>query len=255
MCRKIIQATAPRQFTFHARNPARTVELGGASAVFAPCGGPPFVHDLDEGRRYATLEDSRNLERLAQSLGALHTAGGGICEPMDVAIPERHLHQIYDQFVLTDKPISGSVNAHERAVDTVNMAKIVFGDDFVENNACIYAGLNTNSPLVFDVTMMEALKVYARHNQPVLVSPYILSGAMGPVTIAGGLAQQLAEALGGLVLTQLVRPGSPCVIGTFIGTVSMSRPSIERRFSANTWRCHRRLLSCVRVIRSFSSRR
>ncbi len=221
MCRRIIQATAPRQFTFHARNPARTVEFGGVNAIFAPSGGSPFVHDLDNGRRYASLEDLRNFERLCQMLPAIHQAGCGVCEPMDIAIPERHLHEVYEQLVLTDKPIGGAVNAHERAVDTINMAKIVFGDDFVENNACIYAGLNTNSPLVFDTTMMEALKVYSRHNQPVLVSPYILSGAMGPVTVAGALAQLLAEALGGLVLTQLVRPGAPCVIGTFIGTVSM----------------------------------
>jgi trimethylamine---corrinoid protein Co-methyltransferase len=221
MCRKIIQATAPSQFTYHARNPERTVEFGGRNAIFTPCGGPPFVHDLDKGRRYASLEDLRNFEKLSQSLAAMQTAGGGVCEPMDVPIPERHLHEIYDQLVLTDKPISGAVNAGERALDTINMAKIVMGEEFVENNACIYAGLNTNSPLVFDTTMMEALKVYAHHNQPVLVSPYILAGAMGPVTIAGALAQLLAEALGGLVLTQLIRPGSPCVIGTFIGTVSM----------------------------------
>lgn len=225
MCRKIIQATAPREFIYHARNPARSARFGGSAAIFAPCGGPPFVHDLDRGRRYATLEDSRNFERLAQSLDCLHTAGGGVCEPMDIEIPERHLHEVYEQFILTDKLAGGAVNAAERAVDSINMAKIVFGDAFVEENAVLYCGLNTNSPLVFDDTMMAALEIYAAHNQPVLVSPYILSGAMGPVTIAGGLAQQLAESLGGLVLTQLVKPGSPCVIGTFIGTVSMQSGS------------------------------
>jgi trimethylamine--corrinoid protein Co-methyltransferase len=225
MCRKIIQATAPREFTFHARNPSRSAHFGGRSAIFAPCGGPPFAHDLDRGRRYATLEDCRNFEKLSQSLDAIGSAGGGICEPMDIDIPERHLHEMYEQFILTDKLVSGAVNARERAVDSVNMAKIVFGDGFVEENAVLYCGLNTNSPLVFDDTMMAALEVYAGHNQPVLVSPYILSGAMGPVTIAGGLAQQLAESLGGLVLTQLVRPGCPCVIGTFIGTVAMQSGS------------------------------
>jgi trimethylamine---corrinoid protein Co-methyltransferase len=225
MCRRIIQATAPREFTYHARNPARSAHFGGASAIFAPCMGAPFVHDLDEGRRYATLADTQNLRKIAHSLETLHTAGAHIAEATDIPIPERHLHDVHDQFVLSDKPIGGAVNAPERALDTVNMAKIAFGEDFLENNACIYAGLNTNSPLVFDVTMMGALKVYARHNQPVLVSPYILSGAMGPVTVAGCLAQQLAEALGGLVLTQLIRPGAPCVIGTFIGTVSMQSGS------------------------------
>ncbi len=221
MCRKIIQATAPRDFTYHARNPERSLHVGGISAVFAPAAGAPYVHDLDRGRHNGSLEDFRNLNRLIQSLTALHTAGGHVCELLDVPVDERHLHLTYEQFRLTDKAIYGSVNAPERAVDTINMAKIVFGEKFVEENCCIYAGLNTNSPLVFDVTMMAALKEYSRHNQAVLVSPYVLAGAMGPATVAGALAQQLAEAMGGLVLTQLVRPGSPCVMGTFIGTVSM----------------------------------
>jgi trimethylamine--corrinoid protein Co-methyltransferase len=221
MCRKIIQATAPREFRYHARNPERTVHIGGRSAVFAPPAGSPFVHDLDGGRRYGSQADFENLNRLVQSLPPLHTAGGHACELLDVPVAERHLHMIYSQFRLTDKAIYGSVSAQERALDTINMTKIVFGDAFVDSNCCIYAGLNTNSPLVFDVTMMAALKEYTRHNQAVLVSPYILAGAMGPVSTAGCLAQLLAEAMGGLVLTQLIRPGSPCVIGTFIGAVSM----------------------------------
>jgi len=221
MCRTIIQATAPRDFTWHARNPKRSLHFGGESAIFAPAAGSPFVHDLDRGRRYGSLEDYRNFQRIIQSLNALHRSGGHVCEIVDVSVPERHLHDVYEQFRLTDKAISGSVTAQERAVDTLNMAKIVFGDAFVEENCCIFAGLNTNSPLVFDVTMMAALKEYSRHNQAVLVSPYMLAGAMGPVSVAGSLSQLLAEAMGGLVLTQLVRPGSPCVIGTFVGTVSM----------------------------------
>lgn len=221
MCRKIIQATAPSDFTYHARNPRRSLHFGGKSAIFAPGAGSPFVHDIDAGRRYGSLEDFDRLNKLIQSLSALHTAGGDVCEPLDIPVAQRHLHMIYSQFRHTDKAIYGSVTAPERALDTINMAKIVFGEEFVENNCCIYAGLNTNSPLVFDVTMMGALKEYSRHNQAVLVSPFILAGAMGPVTIAGSLAQLLAEAMGGLVLTQLIRPGSPCVMGTFIGTVSM----------------------------------
>ncbi|MGE0212115.1 MAG: trimethylamine methyltransferase family protein [Parvibaculaceae bacterium] len=221
MCRKIIQATAPREFTFHARNPARSLHFGGASAIFSPAGGSPFVHDMDRGRRYGTLKDFRNLNRIIQSLDALHTAGGHVCEPLDIPVPQRHLHMLYAQLRLTDKAIFGSVTAPERARDTLRMAGIVFGEKFLAENCCIYAGLNTNSPLVFDVTMMGALKEYSRHNQAVLVSPYILAGAMGPVSVAGCLSQLLAEAMGGLVLTQLIRPGAPCVMGTFIGTVSM----------------------------------
>jgi len=221
LARALVQATAPREFSQHARNPANNVHIGGSSVVFSPCGGPPFVHDLDKGRRYATTEDSHNLMKLAQMLPCLHVAGGGICELMDVPIPERHLHGVYSQFRYSDKPIKGSVRSGTAAQDAIAMTKIVFGEDFLETHNCLYAGLNTNSPLVFDVTMMAAGKVYARANQAVLVSPYILAGAMGPVGLAGELAQQLAEAMAGLALIQLFRPGAPCAMGTFIGTISM----------------------------------
>ena len=220
MCREIIRATAPRDFIQHARNPANSVHIGGASAVFSTVGGPPFVHDIDLGRCYATTDDHLNLLKIGHMLPTLH-ATGGPCELMDVPIPERHLHGIYYQFRYSDKPIHGSVRSTTAAMDTLAMARIVFGDDFLEDNVCIYAGVNTNSPLVFDVTMMAAVKAYARANQAVLVSPYILAGAMGPVSVTGSLAQQLAEALAGLALVQLLRPGAPCAMGTFIGSVSM----------------------------------
>jgi len=221
LARSIVQATAPREFIQHARNPANDVHIGGASAVFSPCGGPPFVHDIENGRRYATTEDNLNLLKIAHMLPCLQVAGGGICELMDVPIPERHLHSVYHQYRYSDKPIKGSVRSAVAAHDTISMTRLVFGEDFLERHNCLYAGLNTNSPLVFDVTMMAAAKIYARANQAVLVSPYILAGAMGPVSIAGALAQQLAEAMAGLALVQLFRPGAPCAMGTFIGTVSM----------------------------------
>lgn len=221
LARALVQATAPRDFLQHARNPANTVHIGGRSAVFSPCGGPPFVHDLDQGRRYATTEDNLNLLKIAHMLPCLHIAGGGICELMDIPIPERHLTSVYSQYRYSDKPIKGSVRSAAAAEDTIAMTRIVFGEDFLEGHNCLYAGLNTNSPLVFDVTMMAAAKIYARANQAVLVSPYILAGAMGPVGLAGALAQQLAEAMAGLALVQLFRPGVPCAMGTFIGTISM----------------------------------
>jgi trimethylamine--corrinoid protein Co-methyltransferase len=221
LARSIVQATAPHDFVQHARNPANSIHVGGPSAVFSPCGGPPFVHDIENGRRYATIEDNLNLLKIAQMLPCLHVAGGGICELMDIPIPERHLHSVYNQFRYSDKPIKGSVRSAPAAEDTIAMTRIVFGNDYLETNNCLYAGLNTNSPLVFDVTMMAAAKIYARANQAVLISPYILAGAMGPVGIAGALAQQLAEALAGLALVQLFRPGAPCAMGTFIGTISM----------------------------------
>lgn len=221
LCRQLIQRHAPRSFIHHARNPARSVKIGEEAAVFGPAGGAPFVHDLDRGRRYATKADFHEILKLTQALPHLQNAGGGQVEMTDLPVAERHLEAIPAKFRLTDKPLNGAVQGTEKSEDTIAMAKIVFGEKFLEENVCLYAGLNTNSPLVFDATMTDALKVYARHGQAVLVSPYILSGAMGPVSVAGALAQQLAEAMAGLALVQMVRPGTPCAMGTFIGTVAM----------------------------------
>ena len=221
MCRRIIQATTPARFTQHARNPENSVVIGGNNALFAPTFGPPFVHDLDEGRRYATLEDFRNFVKLGQMIPALHHSGGVVCEPVDVPVSKRHLDMVYSHLRYSDKAFMGAVTAPERAEDTVEMAKIVFGRDFVETNCCIYSVSNVNAPLVLDGTMSGALKVYARHNQAVVVSPFILSGAMSPCTVAGTLGQLFAEALGGLTLIQLVRPGAPGVFGTFASAISM----------------------------------
>jgi trimethylamine--corrinoid protein Co-methyltransferase len=221
MCRAIIQKSAPRQFRQHARNPEMSVEIGGDNTLFCPSFGPPFVHDLEGGRRYATLEDFRNFTKLHHMLASVHHSGGVVCEPVDVAVPVRHLDMIYTHLRLNDKPFMGAVTAPERALDTVEMAKIVFGRDFVEENCCLYSVSNVNAPLVLDATMLGALKVYARHNQAVVVSPFILAGAMSPVTVAGTLAQLFAEVLAGLALVQLIRPGAPAVFGTFASPISM----------------------------------
>ncbi len=221
MCRAIIQASAPRQFRQHARNPEMSVEIGGDNSLFCPSFGPPFVHDLEGGRRYATLEDFRNFTKLHHMLASVHHSGGVVCEPVDVPVPVRHLDMIYTHLRYNDKPFMGAVTAPERALDTVNMAKIVFGEDFVEENCCLYSVSNVNAPLVLDATMLGALKVYARHNQAVVVSPFILAGAMSPVTVAGTLSQLFAEVLAGLSLIQLIRPGAPAVFGTFASPISM----------------------------------
>ncbi len=221
MCRRIIQTTAPRQFRQHARNPERTVMIGGNNTLFCPSFGPPFVHDIERGRRYATLEDFENLTKLHHMLPAVHHSGGVVCEPVDVPVAERHLAMTSAHLRLNDKPFMGAVTAPERSLDTVNLAKIVFGDTFVEENCCIYSVVNTNAPLVLDATMLGALKTYARHNQAVVVSPFILAGAMSPVTVAGTLAQLFAEATAGLSLIQLIRPGAPCVFGTFSSPISL----------------------------------
>ncbi|MCB1383097.1 MAG: trimethylamine methyltransferase family protein [Notoacmeibacter sp.] len=220
LCRQLLK-TAPSSFTQHARNPARSVEIGGANTVFAPVYGPPFVRDLDGNRRYATIEDFRNFVKLAYMAPAMHHSGGTVCEPVDVPVNKRHLDMVLAHMTLSDKPFMGSVTAPERAQDTVDMAKILFGAEFVENNTVVINLINANSPMVFDETMLGAAKVYARNNQACIVTPFILAGAMSPVTVAGTLTQVLAEVLAGAAFTQLVRPGAPVLFGTFASSISM----------------------------------
>ena len=213
--------TAPSNFTQHARNSQRTVEIGGKNTVFAPVYGPPFVRDLNNERRYAELEDFQNIVKLVYMLPGLHHSGGTVCEPVDVPITKRHLDMIYTHIRYSDKPFMGSVTAPNRAQDTVDMAKIVFGDEFVDNNTVTVSLINANSPMTWDDTMLGALKVYARHNQGVVLSPFILAGAMSPVSVAGTLAQTLAEAMSGIAFTQAVNPGAPVVFGSFASSISM----------------------------------
>ena len=221
MCRRIVQATAPRQFTQHARNPANSVEIGGPHTVFAPNYGSPFVRDLDNGRRYGTIEDFRNFVKLAYLSPHLHHSGGTVCEPVDVPVNKRHLDMVYSHIRYSDKPFMGSVTAPERAADTVEMARLLFGAEFVDARTVVISLINANSPLVWDATMLGALRTYAAANQATIVTPFILAGAMAPVTIAGALVEQNAEALFGLALTQLVRPGAPCMYGGFTSNVDM----------------------------------
>ena len=220
LCRELLK-TAPAQFTQHARNPVRNVEIGGKNTVFAPVYGPPFVRDLDEGRRYATIEDFRNFVKLAYMAPAMHHSGGTVCEPVDVPVNKRHLDMVYSHMRYSDKPFMGSVTAPERAEDTMAMARILFGDDFVDTNCVVINLINANSPMVFDETMVGALKVYARAGQATIVSPFILAGAMSAVTVAGTLTQILAEAMAGMAFSQLCRPGAPVVFGTFASSISM----------------------------------
>jgi len=221
LCRSLIQRSAPAEFVQHARNPARSVRIGGPHTVLAPAYGSPFIRNLDDGRRYATLEDFRNLVKLTYLSPALHHSGGTVCEPVDVAVNKRHLDMIYSHIRYSDKPFMGSVTAPERAEDTVALARLVFGDDFVAENPVTLNLVNANSPMVWDGTMLGALKVYARSGQAVIVAPFVLAGAMSPVTVAGASAQILAEALAGMAFAQLVRPGTPVVFGAFASSISM----------------------------------
>ena len=214
-------ATAPARFTQHARNPTRNVLIGGDSTVFAPVYGSPFVRDMEGGRRYGTIEDFCNFVKLAYQSPYIHHSGGTVCEPVDLPVNKRHLDMVYSHLKLSDKPFMGSVTAPERAQDSVDMAKLVFGSEFVDNNVVMVNLINANSPMMFDGTMLGALKVYARHHQACIVSPFILSGAMSPVTVAGTLTQLLAEAMAGIALTQVIRPGVPVIFGTFVSSISM----------------------------------
>ncbi len=214
-------STAPSSFTQHARNPERSVEIGGNKTVFAPVYGPPFVCDLDGERRYATIEDFRNFVKLVYMHRGFHHSGGTVCEPVDLPVTKRHLEMIYSHQRFSDKPYMGSVTAPSRAQDTVDMSKILFGEDFVANNTVTVSLINANSPMTWDEMMLGALKVYARNNQAVITAPFILAGAMSPVSVAGTLTQTLAEAMSGIAFTQAVNPGAPVIFGSFASSMSM----------------------------------
>jgi trimethylamine--corrinoid protein Co-methyltransferase len=226
MCRRLVQASAPREFVQHARNPERNVVIGGRHSVFAPSYGSPFIRSLDDGRRYATIEDFRNFVKLAYLAPSIHHSGGTICEPVDLPVNKRHFEMVYSHMKYSDKPFMGSVTAPERAADTVEMVKILFGDDYLDPlsgrpKTCVINLINANSPMTFDATMLGAAKVYARANQATIITPFILAGAMSPVTVAGTAAQTLAEALAGMAFVQLVNPGAPVVLGSFASSISM----------------------------------
>jgi len=220
LCRSLLK-TAPPVFTQFARNPERSVQIGGDATVFAPVYGPPFVRDLEGNRRYATIEDFQNFVKLAYMAPSMHHSGGTVCEPVDIPVNKRHLDMVYSHIRYSDKPFMGSVTAPERAEDSVEMCKILFGEEFVDENCVLINLINANSPMVFDETMLGAAKVYARNNQACIISPFILAGAMSPVTVAGTLTQILVEVLAGAAFTQLIRPGAPVVFGTFAASISM----------------------------------
>lgn len=220
MLRDVLK-TAPGEFTQHARNPENSVRIGGNNVVFAPAYGSPFVMDIDKGRRYGTMEDFQNFIKLAQSSPWLHHSGGTICEPVDVPVNKRHLDMVYSHIRYSDRPFMGSVTAVDRAEDSIEMARILFGREFVDRNCVILGNVNVNSPLVWDGTMTGALRAYARANQAGIVVPFILGGAMGPVTSAGAIAQALAETMAGCALTQLERPGAPVIFGNFLSSMAL----------------------------------
>ena len=221
MCREIITASAPGSFVQHARNPARSVTIGDPYIVFAPAYGSPFVRDADEGRRYATIEDFRNFARLTHMSPALHHGGGTLCEPVDLPVNKRHLDMIHSHVLYHDKPFMSSVTQPGRAQDSVDIVKIVFGEDFVRDNTVLMGLCNANSPMTWDYAMLGSAKVLAENNQCSLITPFIVVGAMAPVTVAAAVTQTLAEAMAGMAFTQIVRPGAPVIFGSFAASMSM----------------------------------
>lgn len=213
-------ATAPEMITQHARNPERSVEIGGRNLVIAPVYGPPFVRDIDGGRRYATMADFEKFVKLGYMSRWLHHSGGTVCEPTDVAVNKRHLDMLYAHMSLSDKPFMGSVTEPVRAQDSVEMCDILFGG--LDGRCVMTSLININSPMTFDATMMGALEVYAKAGQACIVSPFIVGGAMAPVSIAGTLTQVLAEVLAGVAYAQLINPGAPCIFGAFVTSIDMN---------------------------------
>ena len=213
--------TAPSEYLQHARNPERDVRVGGNSMVLAPVYGPPFVRDMKGGRRYATMDDFNKMVKLIYMSKWMHHSGGTVCEPTDVAVNKRHLDMLYSHMTLSDKPYMGSVTAPERAVDSVKMSEILFGES-VANKTVMTSLININSPLTFDDIMMGAMEVYAQNNQACIVSPFIVGGAMAPVSVAGTLTQVLAEALAGVAYNQLCNPGAPVIMGAFVSSIDMN---------------------------------
>ncbi|MDE0523522.1 MAG: trimethylamine methyltransferase family protein [Boseongicola sp.] len=212
LVRKLI-ATIPGEFSYHARNPQRTVQVGGVNMIFGPAYGTPNLIDLDGVRRQATAADMAMLMRLHHVNPALQYNGGYTLEPMDVPVPHRHLHMLEQSFLNTDKPVMGSPQSHFQARDSIEMARIVFGADSLDEEVVMSAIFNCNSPLVWDKSQLDAVRVYATEGQALLMSPFVLYGASTPVHALAATAQIIAEVLAGLAFTQIIRPGCRAVMG------------------------------------------
>lgn len=214
--------TVPRSFVQYARNPAKSVEISPNTLVFAPVYGPPFVRTQSEGRRYATIDDFQKFVKLGYMSKWLHHSGGTVCEPTDLPVNKRHLDMVFAHIKYSDKPFMGSVTEPSRAEDTLEMTRILFGKDFVEENTVLTSLININSPMTFDSVMMGALEVYARSNQAAIISPFIVGGAMAPVSIVGTLTQVLAEVYAGIGYSQLIKKGAPAIFGAFVTSIDMN---------------------------------
>jgi len=208
----------PQHFTLHARNPERSVTIGGGSTVFAPGYGAPFLVDGEVGKRSATLEDYHNLAKLSHALPNQDVAGFLLVEP--VGVPSAHLHMLYAHMMHSDKPLMGSTAGREGARLTLEMTGILFGGALGER-AVVLGLINSLSPLGYSTEMLDVLLEYAKARQPMVIAALAMAGSTGPVTLAGMLAMQSAELLAGIVLTQLISPGMPVVFGSTSTNIDM----------------------------------
>jgi trimethylamine---corrinoid protein Co-methyltransferase len=215
----------PKEFDLRARNPERSLHVGGEGMAFGSVYGPPFVRE-GEVRREATMADFENFCRLSQSFPQLDSAGGTICEPNDVPLDSRHLDMVFALQTLTDKPYMGSVTSGPNAADTIAMTELLHGGrEAIEQTPAVISLINVNSPLRYDDRMLSAMFEYVRAGQPVVITPFLLMGAMSPVSVPATLVQQMAEALAGIALSQLLRPGCPVVFGSFLSNTDMQSGS------------------------------
>jgi trimethylamine---corrinoid protein Co-methyltransferase len=217
-------AKAPSEFTLQARNPENNVQIGGKHMVFSTVYGCPFVREGDV-RRNASYDDFQNFVKLAQTFPQLDSPGGTVCEPDDKPLDSRHLDMVYALTTLSDKPFMGSVTSGPNALDTIAMAELIFGRESLEQNPAIISLINVNSPLRYDDRMLSALVEYAKAGQATIVTPFLLMGAMSPVSVVATLAQQVGEALAGIALVQTIRPGCPVVFGSFLSNTDMQSGS------------------------------
>ncbi len=217
-------AKAPASFNWLARNPERTVTVGGDAITFAPQGGVVFTANRDVGRRPGLIADYHDFLKLVQMCNVLHYAGEQLIAPHDIPGSLRHLHRLSSAFILTDKVVMEAAHGRVIPSDSLNMARLVFGE-MLPPEPVLGGVINVNSPLRYDDRMIGGLITYARAGQVTIITPFILAGAMSPITIASALAQQNAEALAGVALTQLVNPGAPVIYGGFTTNIDMKRGS------------------------------
>jgi len=212
----------PASFTYHARNPDNNLPFGNDHAVFIPMTGAPYLRDLDDVRRAPTLADLADFHKLSHMLPAIHSSAHHIVEPMDHVISHRHLRITYSSMKYSDKTFMGMTTSGRNAEDVLDMCAILFGEDYLEKHAVVTGNCNGNSPLVWDETMLSAMRAFNRRNQPVLCSPFVLGGANTPASTAPTVAQLNAEALSALAYTQVIRKGCPAIYGHYLSTVSMA---------------------------------